>query len=277
MSSAASRGIARIMDVMVTSAILFCLTATPAFSDIDARKILEGVYEQDTSRDTSMKAVFEIFDRDGHKTTKKFVLFRLGSPGDSKTLVRFTDPAEIRGVTLLSYNHKGDTDRQWLYIPATQRTRSVTPRERSEKFAGTDFTYEDVEERVLDDFHYRLVSENETIDGHKTYKVEAKPVDEGRSQYGHIYYWVGQDVPVILHAEMYDRDGKLVRELHASALKKVSGIWGARHVEMRSVAEKTRTVLTVDEAKFNQHLDEKLFTADSLENTPSPAKHVAPR
>ena len=277
MSSAASRGIARIMDVMVTSAILFCLTATPAFSDIDARKILEGVYEQDTSRDTSMKAVFEIFDRDGHKTTKKFVLFRLGSPGDSKTLVRFTDPAEIRGVTLLSYNHKGDTDRQWLYIPATQRTRSVTPRERSEKFAGTDFTYEDVEERVLDDFHYRLLSENETIDGYKTYKVEAKPVDEGWSQYGHIYYWVGQTVPVILHAEMYDRDGKLVRELHASALKKVSGIWGARHVEMQSVAEKTRTVLTVDEAKFNQHLDEKLFTADSLENTPSPTKHIAPR
>jgi hypothetical protein len=182
MNSVASRGGVRITDVIVTSAILFCLTATPAFSDVDARKILEGVYEQDTSRDTTMKAVFEIFDRDGHKTTKKFKLFRLGLPGDSKTLVRFTDPAEIRGVTLLSYNHKGDADRQWLYIPATQRTRSVTPRERSEKFAGTDFTYEDVEERVLDDFQYRLLGENETIDGHKTYKVEAKPLDEGRSQ-----------------------------------------------------------------------------------------------
>jgi len=268
MNSPASRGVVGVMNALVAYAILFSLMTAPAFSDIDARKILEGVYEQDTSHDTSMRAVFDIFDRDGHKTTKKFLLFRLGSPGDSKTLVRFTDPAEIRGVTLLSYNHKGDTDRQWLYIPATQRTRSVTPRERSEKFAGTDFTYEDVEERVLDDFHHRLLSENETIDGHKTYKVEAKPADEGRSQYGHIYYWVGQSVPVILHAEMYNSDGKLVRELHASSLKKVSGIWGARHVEMQSVAEKTRTVLTVDEAKFNQHLDEKLFTPESLENPP---------
>jgi outer membrane lipoprotein-sorting protein len=67
---------------------------------------------------------------------------------------------------------------------------------------------------------------------------------------------------------MYDRDGKQVRELHASTLKKVSGIWGARHVEMRSVEEKTRTVLTIDEAKFNQHLDEKLFMPESLENAP---------
>lgn len=57
---------------------------------------------------------------------------------------------------------------------------------------------------------------------------------------------------------MYDKDTKLVRQLHASALKKVSGIWGARHVEMKPVVEKTHTVLTVNDAKFNQHLDEKL-------------------
>jgi hypothetical protein len=274
MNSPASRGVLRIMNALLASAIPFFLMTAPAFSDSDPRKILDGVYEQDTSHDTAMRAVFDIFDRDGHKTTKKFMLFRLGSPGDSKTLVRFTDPAEIRGVTLLSYNHKGDTDRQWLYIPATQRTRGVTPRERSEKFAGTDFTYEDVEERVPDDFNYRLLSENEIIDGHKTYKVESKPVDTSRSQYKHVYYWVARDVPVVLHAEMYDRDGKLVRELHASTLKKASGIWGARHVEMRSVEEKTRTVLTIDEAKFNQHLDEKLFMPDSLENAPV-IKHYA--
>ena len=269
MNSPVSRGVAAIANALLASAILFCLTAPRAFGDVDARKILESVYEQDTSQDTTMRAVFEIFDGDGHKTTKKFLLFRLGSPGDRKTLVRFTDPAEIRGVTLLSYNHKGDTDRQWLYIPATQRTRSVTPRERSEKFAGTDFTYEDVEERVLGDFNYRLLSENETIEGHKTYKVEAKPVDAGRSQYKYIYYWVGQNIPVVLHAEMYDRDGRLVRELHASAIKKVSGMWGTRHVEMRSVEGRTRTMLTIDEAKFNQHLDEKLFTPEHLDKASS--------
>jgi hypothetical protein len=196
-------------------------------------------------------------------------LFRLGSPGDSKTRVLFTDPAEIRGVELLSYNHKGDTDRQWLYIPATRRTRSVTPRERSDKFAGTDFTYEDVEERVLDDFNYRLLSDTETIDGHKTYKVEARPVDATRSQYSYIYYWVAQDVPVILHAEMYDQNGKLVRELHASGLKKASGISGARHVEMKSVQEKTRTVLTIDQVDFNRNLDEKLFTPEGLDSAPA--------
>lgn len=247
---------------------LFVLTAA-GWGAVDPRAVLEGVYTQDTSHDMTMKAVFDIYDKDGHKTTKKFMLYRLGSPGDSKTRVVFTDPAEIRGVTLLSYNHKGDTDRQWLYIPATQRTRSISPRELSEKFAGTDFTYEDVEERVLDNFTYRLLSDSETIDGHKTYKIEAKPVDASRSQYGYVYYWVAQDVPVILYAEMYDKSGKLIRVLHATGLKKASGISGARHVEMQSVEDKTRTVLTIDEVKFNQHLDDKMFTPEGLGSAPA--------
>jgi hypothetical protein len=263
------RGVARVVGALLAFSILFTLMAAAAFGAVDPRAIVDGVYKQDTSHDTTMRAVFDIFDKDGHKSTKKFMLFRIGSPGDSKTRVRFTDPAEIRGVALLSYNHQGDSDRQWLYIPATRRTRSISPRERSEKFAGTDFSYEDVEERVLDDFTYRLLSDDEVIDGHKTYKVEARPVDASRSQYGYVYYWVAQDVPVILHAEMYDGDGKLVRELHASALKKVSGIWGARHVEMKSVQGGTRTVLTIDEAKFNQNLDEKLFTPEALDSSPA--------
>lgn len=269
MNNRASGGMVGSASAILAAAIVFFVLPFQAVGAVDPRKILDGVYTQDTTHDTTMKAVFDIFDKDGHKTTKRFMLFRLGSPGDSKTRVLFTDPAEIRGVTLLSYNHPGDTDRQWLYIPATQRTRSITPRELSEKFAGTDFTYEDVEERVLDNFSYRLLSDNETIDEHKTYKIEAKPVDASRSQYSYIYYWVAQDVPVILHSEMYDLSGKMVRELHASGLKKASGISGARHVEMRSVEEKTRTVLTVDEVKFNQHLDEKRFTPESLENSPA--------
>ena len=122
MNSRMPRCVVGLVNLLFASAFVLSLTTVSAFCETDPRKILDAVYEQDTSRDTTMKAAFDIFDKDGHKTTKKFMLFRLGAPGDSKTLVRFTDPTEIRGVTLLSYNHKGDSDRQWLYIPATRRT-----------------------------------------------------------------------------------------------------------------------------------------------------------
>jgi outer membrane lipoprotein-sorting protein len=247
------------------TAICLCVAmAMPALSATDARSVMDAVYQQDSSRDMTLRANLDIFGADGQGQKKKFVLKRIGGLGDSKTLLRFTDPAEIKGVTLLSVVRKSATDQQWLYTPAIQRVRSIAPRERSEPFASSDFTYEDIAERVLDDFTYKMLNDGEVIQGHKTYKIAATPVSADKSQYKFIYFWVGQDVPVILAAEMYDQSGKKIKEFHASGLKKANGMWGARHLEMNSLLQNTRTVLTIDDAQFNTGLDEKLFTPEAL-------------
>jgi hypothetical protein len=238
----------------------------------DARTIMENVYRQDTTHDISMRASFQIFDKQGHSTKKEFNLKRVGAPGDSKTLVVFTAPVEIRGLALLSINQRGANGKQYMYIPAQQRTRSVATQERTTRFLGTDFTFEDIGERVLDDFNYRLLGDTETFDGHKTYKVEATPVDSSRSQYKTIYYWVAQDAPVILFAEFYDAQGQKVRVLHATDIKRENGVWGARNTEMSTVADGTRTVLRIDEVKFNTKPDETLFTPDGLAGALGPGK-----
>src|SRR5215471_19295658 len=137
-------------NVALLSLTLYTAYANSASAAADAKSIMAGVYEQDTSRDTTLRATLDVTDKDGHRVQKRFTLRRLGSFGNGKILVRFTDPQEIRGVTLLSINQPGEIARQWIYTPATERSRSVAPRERSERFAGSDFTYEDIAERVLD-------------------------------------------------------------------------------------------------------------------------------
>ncbi|HEX4643435.1 MAG TPA: outer membrane lipoprotein-sorting protein [Candidatus Acidoferrales bacterium] len=247
-------------------ALALCVwPALAAFSATDGTAVMTGVYRQDTSRDVTLRATLDITDKDGHTTRKRFTIRRIGSFGNGKTLVRFTDPPDLRGVTLLSINQPGLSDRQWIYTPATERVRAVAPRERSERFAGSDFTYEDIAERSLDDFTYQLLPVEDVIENHKTYKVEATPVSPERSQYKYIYYWIAQDVPCILHAEMYDQEGRVLRELHASGLRKESGIWGARRTEMRTVPDGTKTVLTIDEIHLNTGLDDAQFTPDALE------------
>ncbi len=231
----------------------------------DARQIMESVYRQDTSRDATWRAVMETTDKKGTVRRKKFVLRKLGSLGNSKTLVRFTDPAEVRGVGLLSYNLKGAGDRQWLYTPAIQRTRRIAPQERQRRFLGTDFTHEDMAERVLEDFTYRLLGEGDVIDGRRTYKIEARPISPDKSQYKLVHLWVPQDIPYVVQAEMYDQRSQKVRLLRATGLEKVSGIWIARRLEMSSLIEATKTVLLVEEIRFNTGLKEELFTQQALE------------
>jgi hypothetical protein len=45
----------------------------------------------------------------------------------------------------------------------------------------------------------------------------------------------------------------------------MSGIWGARKTEMRSMLDGTKSVLTIDEIHLNTGLDGTLFTPEALE------------
>jgi outer membrane lipoprotein-sorting protein len=273
-STATNRAVRRGIQLKsVLFSLAYCAAcALPSFAQTDAKTdaktIMAGVYQQDTSHDVTLKATLDVTDKDNHTVRKRFTLSRIGSFGNGKTIVRFTDPAELRGVTLLSINEPGVPDRQWIYTPATERVRSVSPRERSERFAGSDFTYEDIAEHELDDFTYQLLPDEDVIENHKTYKILATPTSPDRSQYKFVYYWVAQDVPCILHAQMYDSDGREIREMHASGLKREKEIWGARKTEMKSLVDGTKSVLTIDEVHLNTGLDAARFTPEALEKTP---------
>ena len=255
----------RNLKVLWLFALCFLAFVVWPASAQDARKLMDAVYKQDNSRDSYWRARLDVYDKKGTARSKKFSLRKLGSLGNSKTLARFTEPAEVRGVGLLTYNQAGVGDRQWLYTPAIQRTRRIAPQERSRKFLGTDFTNEDMAERVLDDYTYKLLGEGEVIEGRKTYKIEARPVAPDRSQYSYVYLWVPVDVPYVVLSEMYDKAGQRVRIYKASQLEKLSGIWVARQVEVSTPAEGTRSVMFLEEIKFNSGLKEDLFTQLALE------------
>lgn len=250
------------MKILIALLVLFTLINLPG---PDARKIMDTVYKQDTSRDTTWRAKMDVYDKKGSVRSKKFVFTKIGSLGNSKTLIRFFDPAEVRGVGLLSINQGGTADRQWMYTPAIQRVRRIAAQERRQRFLGTDFTNEDMAERVIDDFTYTVLSEAELVDGRKTYKIEGRPVSPDKSQYAFVYLWVPVDLPYVVLGEMYDKQGQRQRIYKATSLEKISGIWIARQVEMSSPPDGTKTILMVDEVRFNTGLKEDMFTQQALE------------
>jgi hypothetical protein len=261
---------ARVAWIRAGGALLLAASLQASSGPGDARAIIAGVYRQDTSHDALIRAGFEIFDKLGHSTQKKFTVRRIGAAGERRTLVVFSDPQEIRGVALLSITQPGASARQYIYIPAIQRVRAVVPQQRTERFLGTDFSFEDIQERALDDYSYRLLGDTELLDGHRTYKIEATPVSPAASQYKFLYYWVAQDAPVIIYTEMFDEQGLKVRTLHATQLRRSSGIWGARHTEVQTLREGTRTILSINDVQLNTGLNENLFTPQALEAAAAP-------
>ncbi len=99
---------------------------------------------------------------------------RIGSYGASKAILRFTAPAEVKGVALLIVNHTDRASDQWMWTPAIERDRRIAVQDRSTRFFGTDFSFEDLEERDVDQFDYKFQGE-ESIDGVACWKIESKP------------------------------------------------------------------------------------------------------
>ena len=153
-----------------------------------------------------------MFDAKGKVSDKRWTLERLGSHGDSKMVLRFTAPAEVKGVALLVVNHPDRASDQWMWTPAIERDRRIALQDRSTRFFGTDFSFEDLEERDVDQYDYTLVGD-ETIDGAPCWKIQSTPKQTKSSQYTRSIVWIRKDNYAIARIENYIKD-QVVRRLN---------------------------------------------------------------
>ena len=254
---------------LALAALLAAVADAPAATP-DAQAVMAQVYGEDHSRDATLAASFTVYDASGHATVKKFLYRRLRSGVSVSERLTFTEPAEVRGVELLSVGAAAPAVRQYIYLPAQQRTRALAPQQRSALFLGTDFTFEDLHAHALGDFRYRLLGSGEPLDGHRTWLLEATPAAGADTQYSRIEISVAEDAPVILREKLYAADSAPVRVLTATRLVRVSGIWGARRLDMTTPAGHTHTVLAIDSVRFDGGLPASLFEPGRLPD-PVPA------
>ena len=141
----------------------------------DARQIMEEAQRRDARRASQhYEGLLQVVDSKGKITDKRWVFDRLGSHGRSKSVLTFVQPAEVKGVALLVVNHPDRASDQWMWTPAIQRERRIALQDRSTRFFGTDFSFEDLEERDTEQYDYAMLGE-ETIEGAACWKIESRP------------------------------------------------------------------------------------------------------
>src|SRR5215467_14593556 len=175
---------------LISSVVLYVLSAL--FPQQDARQIVEEAQRRTTSQSQRYEGTLKVIDAKSNTTEKRWQYDRIGSHGSSKVVLRFTSPAEVKGVALLVINHSDRSSDQWMWTPAINRERRIALQDRSTRFFGTDFSFEDLEERDTNQFDYKLVGE-EPIDGAPCWKVQSTPKQTKVSQYTHSDIWVRKD------------------------------------------------------------------------------------
>jgi hypothetical protein len=241
-------------------ALLFSVSALHA--QPDARKIVEEAQRRAESKSQRYEGLLQVFDNKGKVADKRWLFMRLGSHGRSKAVLRFLAPPEVKGVALLIVNHPDRASDQWMWTPALQRERRIALQDRSTRFFGTDFSFEDLEERDVNQYNYRLVGE-ETVGGAPCWRVESTPSQKKISQYTKADAWIRKDNYAFAQIESYIK-AEMVRRLQYSDFVQVQGIWTARRLEMVDLRRKSRTVLSLEKLEYNIPLEDEDFTLQAL-------------
>jgi hypothetical protein len=252
---------ARLVRLPLTSVVV-ALALAPVASAQDVREIVREAQRRGESKSQRYEGTLQVLDRRGKTSEKRWQYDRLGSHGNSKAVLRFTAPAEVKGVALLIVNHSDRASDQWMWTPALARERRIALQDRSTRFFGTDFSFEDLEERDVDQYDYRLLGE-ETLDGVACWKIQSEPRETKASQYTRSVVWIRKDHYVFVQIESFIRD-RLVRRLKYGDIENVQGIWTARRLEMTDLGRDSRTILRLEKLQYNIPLDESGFTIQAL-------------
>jgi hypothetical protein len=187
----------------------------------DARQIIEESQRRRRVNSEHYEGLLEVVSPNSKIAKKSWEYSRLGSFGDRKAIIRFTSPAEVKGVALLVLNHPDRSSDQWVWTPAINRDRRIALQDRSTRFFGTDFSFEDLEERDVNQYDHNLAGE-EAIDGALCWRIDARARQAETSQYSFTRIWVRKDNYVVVKYENFTKD-QLARRLHETDLEENAG------------------------------------------------------
>jgi len=259
----------RFSKASIFTICLSVIISETASAQMSAREIMQKVEDQAKVQTQVTKSKMVLTNKTGKTREREVTRYQKDQKGvggiDAKMLIFFEFPADIRGTGLLLWQYtdmKKDDDR-WLYLPALKKVRRIAGESKNEYFMGTDFTYDDIGGRELDEDTHKLLG-TEEIAGVKCYKIEAIPVKVDDT-YGRRLIWVIPEKWVAFKVEFYSKSGTLIKVLQADDVRNVNGIWMAFDLLMKNFSENHQTRLTITECRNNVPLKDEIFTTATLE------------
>jgi hypothetical protein len=76
-----------------------------------------------------------------------------------KARITINAPTALKDTQLISWSSGSGEDQQWLVTPRTGRVQRIADRGRQAAFVSSDFSYEDILKRQVDDYDYSNVGQ----------------------------------------------------------------------------------------------------------------------
>ncbi|RLE05319.1 MAG: hypothetical protein DRI99_02340 [Candidatus Aminicenantes bacterium] len=230
--------------------------ATRGKTSISGQEILKMVDNrsvgEEAPSDLQAKMVMRIIDARQNEKKRELRVWSKNRPGeDDWRVMKFLSPPDVRGVGFLVLAD----DQMYLYLPEFRRIRRIASHNKSERFMGSDFSYEDLSTGGLAKYYQAtLVEENST-----TWHLELVLKPGADKPYPRIEMWVDKETHLPRRYLLYDKSGEPWKEA-SQKVKQIEGYWLPVETVMKDLKAQTRTILTMEEIKVNTGLKDNIFT-----------------
>ena len=254
----------KMKTLKITSVLLAVILASGFTSQLIAqeltgREIVEKVYNLPTGDDQTSNLTMTLINKSGKERIRKIKQFTKDMGDVEKSIMFFQSPADVKNTSFMSWTYDNDkSDDQWIYLPALKKVKRISSDSKSDYFMGSDFTYDDLGDRKLDDDTHELIG-SETIDGVEYYVVESTPKDE-EYMYSKTKTWIRKDNFIGLKKEFYDEDEDLLKVLKIKKFELISGILIITNSEMENVQKNHRTTMVLDNVEINTSIPASKFS-----------------
>ncbi len=259
---------------IILVALLGTSLSTPAQSDSELtagseqeaglRLATEARARQSGYGNMTAKMKMLLRNKQGKESTREMRLkvIEVDEDGD-RTLFVFERPADVKGTAFLVHSHKDKPDRQWLYLPALKRVKTIKSSNQSGSFMGSEFSYEDMGASEVEKFDYRYLGE-EVCGDFKCYALERIPKSDN-SGYSRQILLLDQQELRTIEVRYFDRREDHLKTMVAEDYEKfLDQFWRSKKLSMTNHLTGKSTVLLWEGFEFQTDIDLKDFTKTAL-------------
>ncbi len=242
-------------------AIIIVMGFSPEMTgqNLTGKQIIEKVYNRPTGDNQTSDLTMTLINKSGAQRVREIKQFTMDLGDVEKSIMFFLSPADVKNTSFMSWTYDSDqSDDQWIYLPALKKTKRISSDSKSDYFMGSDFTYDDLGDRKLEDDTHKLLRE-ETIDGRECYVVESLSKDEDY-MYSKTLVWVNKSNFIGVKKEFYDEDEDLLKILAIKKVEEISGIWVITNSEMKNVQKNHKTTMVLNNVQINTDMSASKFT-----------------
>ncbi len=230
---------------------------------LTGREVMVMVDEAPDGDDRKSTIEMVLINRRGKKRVRVMSSFGKDYGKDTKKLMAFKKPMDIKGTAFLSweYDDPERDDDKWLYMPALRKVRRISGASTNDYFMGSDFTYDDMGDRHVDEDDHTLLGE-EAVNNDTCWKIKSVPRKKDAA-YDEKMIWVSQKAHKTVKAQYFDAQG-LIKTYTVEDLRRHQGFWTVFKMKMENHREKHTTLMTLSQVSYNTGVDDAFFSVNTI-------------